>query len=169
MQDVLAVMDAAGSRRAALMGTSEGGNLCMLFAATYPERTAALVLHGSFARGLWSEDYPWGKTREQVEEEIAVIARDWGGPFDLSNGAPSLVDDREARDWFAGFLRNSASPQDAISLWRWNTEIDVRGILGAIPSRRSCCTERAIAGCGSKKAATSPTIYRGQNGWSCRG
>ena len=132
MQDVQAVMDAAGSRRAALVGTSEGGNMCMLFAATYPERTAALVLNGSFAKGIWSEDYPWGKTREQVEEELAVIARDWGGPFDLSNAAPSLVEDREARDWLAGFLRNSASPQDAIELWRWNTEIDVRGILSAI-------------------------------------
>ncbi|THK36478.1 adenylate/guanylate cyclase domain-containing protein [Ensifer sp. MPMI2T] len=132
MQDVQAVMDAAGSRRAALMGTSEGGNLCMLFAATYPERTAALVLNGSFAKGLWSEDYPWTKTREEVEEEIAVIARDWGGPFDLSNAAPSHVDDREAREWLAAYLRNSASPQDAISLWRWNTEIDVRGILSAI-------------------------------------
>lgn len=132
MQDMQAVMDAAGSQRAALMGTSEGGNLCMLFAATYPERSIALVLHGAFARGLWSEDYPWGKTREKVEEELVVIARDWGGPFDLSNGAPSLVGDREARDWFAGFLRNSASPQDAVSLWRWNTEIDVRGILNAI-------------------------------------
>ncbi len=132
MQDVQAVMDAAGSRRAALMGTSEGGNLCMLFAATYPERTAALVLNGSFAKGLWAEDYPWGKTREQLEEELALIARDWGGPFDLSNAAPSLVDDREAREWLAGYLRNSASPQDAISLWRWNTEIDVRGILSAI-------------------------------------
>jgi pimeloyl-ACP methyl ester carboxylesterase len=58
MQDVQAVMDAAGSRRAALMGTSEGGNMCMLFAAIYPERTAALVLYGAFAKGLRSDDYP---------------------------------------------------------------------------------------------------------------
>jgi pimeloyl-ACP methyl ester carboxylesterase len=132
MQDVQAVMDAVGSRRAALIGTSEGGNMCMLFAATYPERTAALVLNGCFAKGLWAEDYPWAKTREQVEEELAAIARDWGGPFDLSNAAPSLVDDKEARDWLAGFLRNSASPQDAVALSRWNTEIDVRDILSAI-------------------------------------
>lgn len=132
MQDVQAVMDAAGSRRAVLMGTSEGGNMCMLFAATYPERAVALVLSGSFARGLWSQDYPWAKTPEQVEEELASIARDWGGAFDVSNAAPSLADDREARDWMAAYLRNSASPQDAIALWRWNTEIDVRGILGAV-------------------------------------
>jgi pimeloyl-ACP methyl ester carboxylesterase len=132
MQDVQAVMDAAGSRRAVLMGTSEGGNMCMLFAATYPERTTALVLNGSFAKGLWAEDYPWAKTVEQMEEELASIARDWGGAFDLSNAAPTLVDDREAREWFATYLRNSASPQDAIALWRWNTEIDVRDILSAI-------------------------------------
>jgi len=114
------------------MGTSEGGNMCMLFAATYPEKTAALVLNGSFAKGLWAEDYPWAKTREQVEEELAAIARDWGAAFDLSNAAPSHINDREARDWLEGYLRNSASPQDAIALWRWNTEIDVRGILSAI-------------------------------------
>src|SRR5262249_43839634 len=104
----------------------------MLFAATYPERTAALVLSGCFAKGIWSEDYPWAKTREQTEEELAQIERSWGEPTDLSNAAPSLVNDEFERDWFAAFLRNSASPADAISLWRWNTEIDVRDILPAI-------------------------------------
>lgn len=132
MEDVHAVMDAVGSRRAALIGTSEGGNLCMLFAATYPHRTVALVLHGSFAKGIWSEDYPWAKTREQTEEELAMIARDWGGPFDLSNASPSLNDDAEEREWSAAYMRNAATVQDAISLWRWNTEIDVRNILSAI-------------------------------------
>jgi len=132
IEDMQAVMDAAGSRRAVLMGTSEGGNMCMLFAATYPERTAALVLHGAFAKGLWAEDYPWAKTVEQAEEELAMIARDWGVGFDLSNAAPSLVNDKETRDLFATYLRNSASPQDAIAIWRWNIEIDVRDILSAI-------------------------------------
>lgn len=132
MEDLNAVMAAVGSERAALMGTSEGGNLCMLFAATYPERTAALVLYGSFAKGLWAEDYPWAKTREQTEEELEQIARDWGGPFDLSNAAPSLAGDEATSDWLAAYLRNSAAPQDALSLWRWNTEIDVREILPTI-------------------------------------
>ena len=132
MQDLHAVMDAAGSRRATLIGTSEGGNLCMLFAATFPERTSALVLYGSFAKGLWAEDYPWAKTPAQTEEELAQIARDWGGPFDLSNAAPSLAGDEETSEWLAAYLRNSAAPQDALSLWRWNTEIDVRDILPAI-------------------------------------
>lgn len=132
MDDLNTVMDAVGSERAALIGTSEGGNMCMLFAATYPERTAALVLYGSFAKGLWAEDYPWAKTREQVEEELDAIARDWGGPVDLSNAAPSLNDDEAERAWAAMYLRNAATPQDAISLWRWNIEIDVRDILPAI-------------------------------------
>ena len=132
MEDVHAVMEAAGSERAVLFGTSEGGNMCMLFAATYPERTTGLILYGSFAKGLWSADYPWAKTVEQVEEELAEIERAWGGAFDLSNGAPSLAADADATNWFAEYMRHSASPQDAISLWRWNTEIDVRGILPAI-------------------------------------
>jgi DNA-binding SARP family transcriptional activator/pimeloyl-ACP methyl ester carboxylesterase len=132
MQDVRAVLDAIGSERTVMFGSSEGGNMCMLFAASYPERTAALVLNGACAKGLWSEDYPWAKTREQVEEELAAIERHWGEPFDLSSASPSLVNDAFEREWFATFLRNSASPTDAINLWRWNTEIDVRGILPAI-------------------------------------
>jgi len=132
MEDVRAVLDAVGSRRTVVFGSSEGGNMCMLFAATYPERTAALVLNGAFAKGLWSEDYPWAKTREQMEEELSEIERQWGEPFDLSNASPSLMNDAFEREWFATFLRNSASPTDAIDLWRWNTEIDVRDILPVI-------------------------------------
>ena len=132
MQDVRAVLDAIGSRRTVLFGSSEGGNMCMLFAATYPERTAALVLNGAYARGMWSHDYPWAKTRQQVNEDLAKIEREWGAPADLGNAAPSLMNDPFEREWFAAFLRNSASPTDAISLWRWGTEIDARDILPAI-------------------------------------
>lgn len=132
IEDVRAVLDAVGSHRTVLFGSSEGGNMCMLFAATYPQRTAALVLNGSFARGIWAEDYPWGKKIEQVDAELAAIQREWGEPADLASAAPSLMHDAFERDWFAAFLRNSASPADAISLWRWSTEIDVRDILPAI-------------------------------------
>jgi hypothetical protein len=104
----------------------------MLFAATYPERTAALVLNGTYARGRWSEDYPWARTAEQVEEDLTVVEREWGEPADMSNAAPSLMNDTVEREWFAANLRNSASPADAIALWRWGTEIDVRNILPAI-------------------------------------
>jgi hypothetical protein len=104
----------------------------MLFAATYPERTAALVLNGTYARGGWSKDYPWGRTADQVEEDLAAVERQWGEPAEMCNAAPTLVEDSVEREWFAAYLRNSASPADAISLWRWGTEIDVRDILPAI-------------------------------------
>ncbi|TGQ64249.1 alpha/beta fold hydrolase [Mesorhizobium sp. M00.F.Ca.ET.186.01.1.1] len=132
MEDVRAVLDAVGSTRTVLFGSSEGGSMCMLFAATYPERTSALVLNATYARGIWAPDYPWAKTGKQVEEELAEIEREWGEPADLSNAAPSLMNDAFEREWFAAFLRNSASPADAISLWYWSTKIDVRGILPAI-------------------------------------
>ena len=67
MEDVRAVMDAAGSDRAAFFGISEGGPMAMLFAATYPARTSALVLYGSIAKGLWADDYPFGGTKAQRE------------------------------------------------------------------------------------------------------
>ncbi|BAB52134.1 mll5743 [Mesorhizobium japonicum MAFF 303099] len=130
--DVRAVLDAIGSRRAVLFGSSEGGVLCMLFAATYPERTQALILHGAYAQGLWSPDYPWAKTREDMEEELAEIERKWGEPWDLGRGAPSLANDTREQQWFAAYLRSSASPSDAIALWRWGAEVDVRNILHAI-------------------------------------
>ena len=75
MDDVRAVMDAAGSERAALIGVSEGGTMCMLFAATYPERTSALVLCGAMARSTWAEDYPWAPEKEAAEEALAAAAR----------------------------------------------------------------------------------------------
>lgn len=132
MEDLRAVMDASGSQRAVLLGTSEGCNLCMLFAATHPHRTAALVLFGGYAKGLWAEDYPWAKKVEQLESELKEIERNWGGPFDLSRGAPSLASDAAASDTFARLLRQSASPADAISLWRWGAEIDMRSLLPSI-------------------------------------
>ncbi|MBY5422310.1 alpha/beta fold hydrolase [Rhizobium leguminosarum] len=124
MQDVRAVLDAVGSQKTVLFGSSEDGVMCMLFAASYPEHTAALVLHGAYARGLRSPNYPWGRTREELEEELLAIEREWDRPLDLSRAAPSLIDNMVEREWFAGYLHNSASPADAISLWRWSVEID---------------------------------------------
>ena len=125
-------MDAVDSERAVLLGTSEGGNMSILFTATYPERTTGLILYGCFAKGIWAPDYPWTSTREELDAELAAIARDWGGPFDLQNGAPSLADDKIASQWFAAYLRSAAGPKAAISIWNWNSEIDVRSILPAI-------------------------------------
>ncbi|TIP02253.1 MAG: alpha/beta fold hydrolase [Mesorhizobium sp.] len=132
MEDVRAVLDAVGSNRTVLFGSSEGGPMCILFAATYPERTAAMVLTGAYARGTWSKDYPWARTADEVQQDIDTVERQWGEPADMRNAAPSLIDNMVEREWFAAYLRNSASPADAIALWRWGTEIDVRDILPAI-------------------------------------
>src|SRR5262245_11285755 len=110
MDDVRAVMDAAGSKRAALFGYSEGGAMCALFAATYPERTSALIMHATFARRSWAPDYPWGRTEAQMETFIAQLRRDWGGPFGIEKRAPSIAQDERSRQWWARWLRSSASP-----------------------------------------------------------
>ena len=132
MDDVRAVMDAVGSERAALMGVSEGGPMCLLFAATYPERTAALVLNGAYARRLWAEDYPFGERPEEYEAFLEDIRKNWGGPVGLERRAPSMIDDQRFRNWWATYLRMSASPGAAYALTRMNSEIDVRHALSVV-------------------------------------
>ena len=132
MDDVRAVMDDAGSRRAALLGYSEGAAMCLLFAATYPERTSALVIVGGFARRIWSPDHPWNPTAEQREHFLEQMAREWGGPVGVEERAPSMAGEPRFRNWWARFLRLSASPGASAALLRMNTEIDVRHVLPAI-------------------------------------
>jgi DNA-binding winged helix-turn-helix (wHTH) protein/pimeloyl-ACP methyl ester carboxylesterase len=129
MDDVRAVMDAVGSTRAALFGVSEGGPMCSLFAATYPERTVALVMFGSYARRLWAPDYPWGPTELQREAFHREIEQQWGGPVGIDVRAPSRADDPAFREWWAHYLRQGASPGAALALTRMNAEVDVRDIL----------------------------------------
>ncbi len=125
-------MDAVGSEHAALIGVSEGGPLCSLFAATYPEKTTALVMIGSYARRLWEKDYPWGPTAEQRETFLEEIERDWGGPLGIDERAPTMASDHEFRQWWAAYLRMGASPAAAVALTRMNAEIDIRPILRSI-------------------------------------
>lgn len=132
MDDVRAVMDAAGSERAALVGISEGAAMCALFAATYPERTAALVMYGAYAKRLWDPAYPWAPTPAQRRQFFDAIEQGWGGVVDLDTLAPSTVNDEWFRQWWATYLRRSASPGAALALARMNTEIDIRPILPAI-------------------------------------
>ncbi|MGB7805698.1 MAG: adenylate/guanylate cyclase domain-containing protein [Actinomycetota bacterium] len=132
MDDLRAVMDAAGSERAAIFGHSEGGVMSVLFAATYPERTSALITLGTFAKRIWSEDYPWAPTDDRREEEYAAIEQDWGRSLDLEVYAPSMVNDRAFASWFVGYLRRSASPQAALALLKMNTQADVREVLPAV-------------------------------------
>lgn len=100
MDDVRAVMDAAGSSKAVLLGISEGGPMCTLFAATYPERTAALLTFGSYARLLATPDYPSGRSPEEHQAGIDQIRSGWGNsPVGLDIRAPSRSNDQAFRDW----------------------------------------------------------------------
>lgn len=132
MDDLRAVMDAVGSQRAAVFGVSEGGNLSMLFAATCPNRVAALVTFGSFAKRIWSADYPWAPTPEQREKECALIEREWGNLMDLDHYVPSKMGDAVFARRLATYMRRSASPGAAVALLRMNTQIDVRQVLPTI-------------------------------------
>jgi pimeloyl-ACP methyl ester carboxylesterase/DNA-binding winged helix-turn-helix (wHTH) protein len=132
MEDVHAVMDAVGSERAVLCGVSEGGPMCSLFAATYPERTSALVMIGTYARRLKDDDYPWGPTAEEREHFFKEIIEQWGGPVGIEARAPSLMHDERFRQWWSTYLRNGASPGAALALTKMNAEIDIRPILPSI-------------------------------------
>lgn len=132
MDDVRAVMDAVGSKRAAILGISEGGPLSVLFSATHPQKVAGLVMIGSYARRLRDSDYPWGPTAEEREAYCKQISTHWGGPVGIEQRAPSLAHDAEFRNWWATYLRMGASPGAAEALTRMNAEIDVRAILPTI-------------------------------------
>lgn len=132
MDDVRAVMDAAGSERAALFGHSEGAGMAMLFAATYPQRTRALVTYGGFAKRVRSEDYPWAPTLESRMADADKLERDGWADTDLSRLAPSLAGDAQLARWYGSYRRQSASPGAAAQLLRMNTYVDVRGALPSI-------------------------------------
>ena len=132
LDDVRAVMEAAGSKRAVLLGISEGGPLSILFAATYPERTEALIAIGSYARRLIDVDYPWGQRREEREAFCNSLLDQWGGPVGIEERAPSKAGDPEFREWWASYLRMGASPGAAVALTWMNAEIDVRDVLPSV-------------------------------------
>jgi pimeloyl-ACP methyl ester carboxylesterase/DNA-binding winged helix-turn-helix (wHTH) protein len=132
MEDVHAVMDAVGSEQAVLIGVSEGGPMCSLFAATYPERTAALVMIGTYAKRIRDDDYPWAPTEEQRAAFFDLMRRDWGKPVGIDDRAPSLADDDDFREWWGTYLRMGASPGAAVALTKMNAEIDVRAVLPSI-------------------------------------
>ena len=122
MDDVRAVMDAVGSRRAAVMGISEGGPMSLLFAATHPERTIALVLYGSYARRAWAPDHPYGVRPEDAERLVERIEKGWGRPGTMSDiYSPSA--DESYRQWGATWNRLAASPGAAIAILRMNMDI----------------------------------------------
>jgi pimeloyl-ACP methyl ester carboxylesterase/DNA-binding CsgD family transcriptional regulator len=127
MDDVRAVMDAAGSSRAALIGASEGGPMSILFAATYPERTRALVLYGSYAHF-----HSWVLSPEQVASFIANADRSWGTGESLRSFAPGMLGNPRFQAWWARFERLGATPEAAMQLARMNSQIDVRPMLARV-------------------------------------
>jgi class 3 adenylate cyclase len=133
MDDVRAVMDAAGSARAALLGMSEGATMCMLFAATYPERTSALILWGAMARSTAAPDYPWAPQREAViEAQQELIQPMWGQGATIDIFAPSMAANPQAREFQARFERQAASPMRVRQLFQMFLDTDVRDALPLI-------------------------------------
>jgi class 3 adenylate cyclase len=132
MDDVRAVMDAVGSERAALLGVSEGGPMCALFAATYPQRTTALIMHGGYAKWIRDPEYPWAPTRDDHEKGFEEYEKRWGTPVGLKVIAPTVAADPRHREWWADYLRLGASPGAGVALYRMNVEIDIRHVLPTI-------------------------------------
>src|SRR5262249_42479086 len=133
MDDVRAVMDAAGSERAALIGVSEGGPMSLLFAATYPERTRALVLWGSFARTLRAPDYEIGVDPERMEDLYRSVARLWGsGRLGAGLAYSDASRDETMLQLLGRAERNGATPAAAIATLRFSAACDVRHVLPAV-------------------------------------
>ena len=127
MDDVRAVLDAVGSQRAALLGASEGGPMAILFAATYPKRTRALLLYGAYAHF-----FSWVLSPTKLQAFIARAENTWGTGQSLVSFAPGMMDRPRFCDWWARYERVGASPAAAVALARMNAEIDVRPVLGAV-------------------------------------
>ena len=133
MDDVRAVMDAAGFERAAIFAPSDAGSMAILFAATHPERTTALVLYGTFAAGVEEPGYPWGGPPAAWDAAAARWREQWGRVvFALEWFAPSKVGDERYKEWFGRLERLAASPGAAAMLARMNGDIDVRHVLPSI-------------------------------------
>ncbi|MEY2565978.1 MAG: hypothetical protein QOE35_507 [Actinomycetota bacterium] len=132
MDDVRAVMDAAGSERAAIFGSSEGGPMALLFTATYPERVSSLVLYGSYAKAINSDDYSSGVDAETFEVGMEMMVKDWGHGALIDVFAPSTHDDVAFRTWWGRYERQSASPGAAVAIQRLNAKLDVRPVLPSV-------------------------------------
>ena len=132
MDDVRAVMDAAGSERAAVMGISEGGVMSTLFAATYPERTIGLIINGSYPSWLQRPYYPWGVAKEDRDKRLATVEETWAEGNGMWAYAPSQLANPEVEAWWGRFKQLSASPRDGADLIRMNGLIDIGGVLPSI-------------------------------------
>jgi len=134
MDDARVVMEAAGSAEAALIGDAEGGPMAVLFAATYPERTRALVLVNTFSRMIRAEDYPIGMPRSVADRLLELWETSWGTPAALQLSAPSAAHDAGLRRWASHYMRLSAAPLSSTRMYGWVLELDVRSVLPTVAS-----------------------------------
>jgi DNA-binding SARP family transcriptional activator/pimeloyl-ACP methyl ester carboxylesterase len=134
-QDILAVMNAASSRRALLIGASEGGPGCIRFAVDHPDRLIGLVLWGSLAKGSRAPGYPFALTDAQYDLWKRRLIANWGGPAEIETFAPSLVGDRQTETWWAGLLRAASSPGAVAGVLEALRDTDVRHLLVKVSTR----------------------------------
>ena len=127
MDDLRAVMDAAGMEQAALLGISEGAPLSVLFAATYPDRCRALALYGSFSRFSY-----WFPTEEALTNFFGYVEKAWGTGGSVQRFAPSRANDATFQQWWGRNERLGASPAAVTALMRMNSQIEISGILPAV-------------------------------------
>jgi class 3 adenylate cyclase/pimeloyl-ACP methyl ester carboxylesterase len=147
--DLRAVMDAAGSERAVLIGNRGGASLCAFFAAMHPERVLALVLYNSWARTAWASDYPVGTPKDELAGWRREIEDHWGteemATRFLENVAPSHADDRDWVRWEARSLRHGASPAAALAFDEFEQAIDVRSVLATVQAPTLVLSRSAAA------------------------
>jgi class 3 adenylate cyclase len=132
MDDVLAVLEAVQSSSAAIVGLSQAGPMAMLFAASHPERTRAIVLYGTYASPRQHDGYPWGRSPEWMDDYGRLIDQEWGSGVFLPQVAPSRLADEPFRRWWGRYERLSYGPGNALAYFRMNSQIDVRAILPTI-------------------------------------
>ena len=133
MDDVRAVMDAVGSRRAAFYGLSEGAAMSILFAATYPERTAAVIVRSCSPRTLWAPDFPWGRSEDAYQREVDQALRVYASRAEAREAVRALgMQDEDEVEAFIDFVRYGASPGMLEGLYRMNKEIDIREVLPTV-------------------------------------
>jgi class 3 adenylate cyclase len=132
MDDVIAVMDAAGSERAAIAGTLEGGPMAALFAATHPDRVSALVLYATFARATWAPGYEWAWSAKERKETMDHLVEHWGEGLVAGSVAPSLMSQPEFVEWAGRLERLAASPSTIRRIFDLIGEFDVRDVLPSI-------------------------------------
>jgi len=132
MDDIRAVMDAAGSEQAVILGWSEGGTFAALFAATYPDRTRALIAHATGARFSSAPDFQLAWADESREGFMQYLKTAWGTGLATYIVVPSRAEDEAFRRWFGRYERMSISPSEAVALFQVNMDIDVRHVLPTI-------------------------------------